>query len=151
DVKDEARFRSVKVTDPDGREVSQLYFGQPFRVGFTCDVFKDIEDGHFEVSLSTLDGTQVTYSTTLDGRSAPHHLPKGRHEVWADFDVVLLPRDYTVDLGIHHDDGTTADFVQRTYDFTVLRVAESGDDHYRWPRTRGLIRARARWDLGEPE
>jgi lipopolysaccharide transport system ATP-binding protein len=147
DVKDEARFRSVKLTDLEGREVSQLYFGQPFRVLFTCDILKDIEDGHFEVSISTFDGTHVTYSTTLDGESGPHFLPKGRHEVCADFDVVLLPREYTIDLGVHHHDGMTADFVQRAYDFTVLKVAENGGDHYRWGRVRGHVRAQARWDL----
>lgn len=147
DVEDEARFRSVKVTDLEGRAVSQLYFGQPFRVSFTCDILKDIEDGHFEISISTLDGTHVTYSTTLDGGYGPHYLPEGRHEVYADLDVALMPREYTIDLGVHHHNGTTADFVQRTYDFTVLKVAEDGGDHYRWGRVRGLVRAHARWGL----
>jgi hypothetical protein len=39
--------------------------------------------------------------------------------------------------------------VQRTLDFTVLRVAETGNAHYPWPRTRGLVHAPASWDLGE--
>ncbi len=90
----------------------------------------------------------MTYSTTLDGENRTHFLPKGRHKVCADFDVVLLPRDYTIDLGIHYNDGTTVDLVRRTYDFTVLKVAENGGDHYRWGRVRGLVRAHARWDLG---
>lgn len=150
DVDDEARFRSVRLTDVEGKPVSRLYFGQPFRVEFTCDVLKDIDDGHFEVSISTLDGIQVTYTTTLDGGHGPRFLAQGRHEVRADFDVVLLPREYTIDLGVHHHGGTTADFVQRTYDFTVLKIAENGDDHYRWNRVRGLVRAPARWHMEAP-
>jgi len=147
DVPDEARFRSVRLTDLEGRELSQLYFGQPFRVNFVCDVLKDISDGHFEVSLSTLDGTQVTYSTTLDGGRGPMHLARGRHEVIAEIDNVLLPREYTIDLGVHHQNGMTADFVQRCADFNVLRVADSGDDHYFWPRTRGFIRLATEWKI----
>src|SRR5207302_6313258 len=108
-----------------------------FRISASCDVLKDIPDGHFEISVSTVDGVHVTYSTTLDGGKGPLLLPRGRHEVRADFGVTLLPREYTIDLGVHHHDGATADYVQRTLDFTVLRVAESGDDHYRWGRTRG--------------
>jgi lipopolysaccharide transport system ATP-binding protein len=150
DVNDEARLRSVRLTDAEGRPVSRLYFGQPFRVEFTCDLLKDIDDGHFEVGISTLDGTQVTYTTTLDGGHGPRFLAKGRHEVRADFDVVLLPREYTIDLGVHHHGGTTADFVQRTYDFTVLGIAENGSDHYRWNRVRGLVRAPARWHFEAP-
>jgi lipopolysaccharide transport system ATP-binding protein len=150
DVPGEASFRSVRLTDREGEPVSQLYFGQPFRVSFTCDVLREIPDGHFEVSISTRDGTQVTYSTTLDGGNGPRVLCPGRHEVTADFAVPLLPRDYTIDLGVHHQNGRTADFVQRTLDFSVLRVAENGSDHYPWPRTRGFIRAASSWHHEPP-
>ena len=79
------------------------------------------------------------------GGKGPTHLAKGRHEVSASFDVVLLPRDYTIDLGVHHHDGQTSDYVQRCRDFSVLRVAEDGGDHYRWARTRGLVRVSGTW------
>jgi lipopolysaccharide transport system ATP-binding protein len=152
DAKNEARVRSVRLTGLDGRDVNQLYFGQPFRVGVTCDVMKPFEDVHFEISISTPDGTHVSYSTNTDGGVEPVTLGVGRHEIWAELDVTLLPREYTIDAGIHHHrSGKTADLVQRTLDFTVLRVAESGDDHYRWPKTRGLVRAGARWKMLSPE
>jgi lipopolysaccharide transport system ATP-binding protein len=145
DVPDEALFRSVRLTDLADREVPQLYFRQPFRVSFVCDLLKDVPSGHFEVSISTRDGTQVTYATTADGGKGSLFLARGRHEVTASFDVVLLPRDYTIDLGVHHQDGRTADFVQRTLDFTVLKVGETGDDHYPWGRVRGFVRTDATW------
>src|SRR4051812_31781029 len=44
DVDDEARFRSVRLTDMGGKQVSQLYFGQRFRVEFECDLLKDVAD-----------------------------------------------------------------------------------------------------------
>jgi len=145
DVPGEALFRSVRLTDLAGKEVSQLYFGQPFQVTFTCEILKDIPDGHFEISISTRDGTQVTYSTTTDGGIGPKSMEIGTHEVTAEFDITLLPRDYTIDLGLHHQNGTTSDYVQRAFDFTVLRVAENGDDHYPWPRTRGFVGVPAKW------
>jgi lipopolysaccharide transport system ATP-binding protein len=147
DAPDEARFRAVRLTDVSGQEVSQLYFGQPFQVGFVCDVLKDIPDGHFEISISTVDGIHVTYSTTRDAGKGPLFLGRGRHEVVAEFDVVLLPREYTIDLGVHHHNGMTADFVQRALDFSILRVAESGADHYPLGRTRGHVRVPASWQL----
>jgi lipopolysaccharide transport system ATP-binding protein len=142
-----AYFRTVRLTDRDGVNRSQLYFGQPFRVGFTCEAMRDVPDAHFEVSISTADGTQVTYTTTLDGGRPSQMYRAGLHEIWVDLDPVLLPHQYTIDLGLHRDNGTTVDFVQRTLDFGVLRVAETGGDHYRWPRTRGFMRAAGRWDL----
>lgn len=149
DIPDEASFRSVRLTDLAGRETNQLYFGQPFRVCFTCDILKDIPDAHFEVSISTVDGIQVTYTTNRTSDKEARFLHQGRYEVSAEFDVVLLPREYTIDLGIHHHDGLTSDFIQRTLDFTVLRIAETGNAHYPWPRTRGMVLANACWRLEE--
>jgi hypothetical protein len=148
DEKGEAFFRSVALTTLDGTPTNQVYFGQPFRVTFACDVLKEIPDGHWEVSVSTRDGTQVTYSTTMDGGRGSMPIGKGRHEVTVQFDNPLLPREYTLDVGVHHQNGATADFVQRAFDFTVLRVAESGDDHYPWPSTRGFVRPAGRWHTG---
>lgn len=143
----EARFRSVQVTNLSGEPTNQLYFGQPFQVRFVCDVLKTIPDGHYEVSISTRDGTHVTYATTMDGGQGSSQLEPGQHELAATFEgLTLLPRQYTIDLGIHHQSGTTADYVQRVFDFTVLRIAEEGKDHYPWPRTRGLVRGLARWE-----
>jgi lipopolysaccharide transport system ATP-binding protein len=142
----QAYFRSVRLSDLRGQPVTQLYFGQPFQVHFACDVMKEIPEGHFEVSISTQDGLHVTYSTTMDGGAGPRRLTPGRHEWTATFDgLTLLPRQYTVDVGIHHCDGTTADFVQRSLDFSVLRIVESGTEHYPWPQTRGMVGVRAEW------
>jgi lipopolysaccharide transport system ATP-binding protein len=146
DRADEARLRAVRITDLSGQPVSQLYFGQPFQVHVVGEVLREIPDGLVEVSLATQDGVQVTYSTTMDGAAGPRSIGPGLHEWTATFNgLTLLPRPYTVDVGIHHSDGATADYVQRALDFTVLRVAETGDDHYPWPQTRGLVRAPARW------
>jgi lipopolysaccharide transport system ATP-binding protein len=144
----QARFRSVRLTDLAGREVSQLFYGQPFAVTCICDLRKEILEGLFEVSISTTDGIHVVNSTTLDEGRGPLHLRPGRHEVTVQFRNILLPGEYTLDLGVHYyHDGTTADFVQRTLNFCVLRVAAEGIDHYRWPQVRGLVRAPSKWSV----
>jgi lipopolysaccharide transport system ATP-binding protein len=148
----EAYFRSVRLTDLSGQPVSQLYFGQPFQVHFVCDVLKQIPAGHLEVGISTPDGIQVTCSTTMDGGSGNQVFTPGLHEWVATFKgLTLLPRQYTIVLGIHHQNGTTADLVTRAFDFTVLRIVQSGDDHYPWPQTRGLVRSPAEWSSVQPD
>jgi lipopolysaccharide transport system ATP-binding protein len=144
---DAARFRTVTMTDLNGNETRQLYYKQPFRVSCECDVMTDILDGHFEISISTTGGAHVLYATSIDGRARSDYLIRGRYTIEAVFDAILLPRQYTVDVGIHHQNGTTADFVQRTLDFTVLRVVESGSDHYPWLRTRGYVRPPTKWQV----
>jgi lipopolysaccharide transport system ATP-binding protein len=146
---DEARLRSVQLTDRSGNAVSQLFLGQPFRVVVTFDVLKEIREGVLEVGIVALDGTHVTHTSNIDGGEPPIRLPKGRHTVTLDFDVALLPRQYTFLLGIHHFNGTTVDWIERALDFTVLRVAENGGDNYRWPSVRGYVRPVTRWNAPE--
>ncbi|MBA3514345.1 MAG: ABC transporter ATP-binding protein [Pyrinomonadaceae bacterium] len=141
----EAKFRAVQLTDVAGRIVSQLYLGQPFRVELTFDVLKEISGAVFEVDIATLDGAPVTFTSSLDGGNPPVRLPKGRHTITLEIDVVLMPRQYTFLVALGHLDGTTIDWIERVLDFTVLRVAQSGDDSYRWTSVRGYVRPRARW------
>src|SRR5262249_6097746 len=126
-----------------------IYFGQPFRVSCFCEALSDIDDAVFEVSVSALDGTHVLQTTTIDQGQPPLGVARGEHVVNVEIDAVLLPRDYTIDVGIHHRDGRTIDFVQRACDFTILRVAPQGDGHYPWGNhpVRGYIRPAAKWDV----
>ncbi len=141
----EARFRSVQLTDLSGRSVPQLYLGQPFRVVLTLDVLKEISEAVIEVDIATLDGAPVTFTSNIDGGNPPVRLPQGRHTITLEMDVVLMPRQYTFLVALGHLEGTTIDYIERVLDFTVLRVAQSGDDSYRWTSVRGYVRPRARW------
>jgi lipopolysaccharide transport system ATP-binding protein len=141
----EARLRSVKLMDTSGTEIAQLYFAQPFRVKIIFDVFTDISDAVIEVGIATLDGTRVTYLSNIDGGKPSASLSRGRYSVAVDMDVILLPRSYTIYLGIHHRDGRTIDGVDRTLDFTVLNVPETGSDYYPWSHARGFVRLAGCW------
>ena len=141
----QARMCSVAVSDLQGGPASQLYFGQPFKVTFECELFEDVPDGHFEVSISNSDGMHILYATTIAGGRPAQYLTAGRHEVSAVLDTVLLPRRYMVDIGVHRQDGTTLDFVPGACTMEVLRIADSEVGHYPWPTTRGHVQADADW------
>jgi lipopolysaccharide transport system ATP-binding protein len=148
----EARFRSVQLRDVSGTEIAQLYYGQPFRVELTFDVFAHIPEAVIEVGIATLDGTRVTYSSNIDDAKPPARFSRGRYNLTVDMNVVLLPRHYTIDLGIHHRSGRTIDWVERTLDFTVLSVPETGGDYYPWPaHVRGYVRPATHWHVESME
>lgn len=143
----EASLRFVQLANALGKPVSQLYFGQPFRITLIFDVLRDIQDALIEVNIGTPDGIDVVLSTTIDEGKLPTYLMTGRYEVHADFDIVLLPRRYSIGVGIHHSNGTTVDAVRRVVDFMVLKIAQNGNEHYRWDRVRGYVRGLPRWQI----
>jgi lipopolysaccharide transport system ATP-binding protein len=146
---DEAKVRSVRLTDAAGEDVAQLYLGQAFRVEMTFEVFKEISESVIELGIVAMDGTHITHSSNIDGGKPPLKLTPGWHTIAVELEAVLLPRQYTFLIALHHSSGLTVEWIERVLDFTVLRVAESGADSYRWPSVRGYIRPPARWLLEE--
>ena len=102
-----------------------------------------------EVGIIATDGTHVTNSSNIDAGGFPLNLSPGHHTVTLELQTVLLPRQYTFLIGLHHSDGLTIEWIERVLNFTVLRVAETGGDSYRWPSVRGYVRPTARWEVAE--
>jgi lipopolysaccharide transport system ATP-binding protein len=143
----EARIRSLQLTDLSGREVSTTYLGQAFRVELSLQAQHDIEDSVVEVSIAALDGTHIVHANTAEAGGPPLHFAKGFHSLAVEMKIVLLPRRYSLVVGIHRIDGTTLDFVERALDFTVLNVAVNGGDHYPWSPVRGYVRPLTSWRI----
>jgi lipopolysaccharide transport system ATP-binding protein len=141
----EAVLKSVRLSDARGKERSHFFFREPFYVTFTCDLLSDIREGLFEVSVSDAEGVHVLMATSIDGGNAPRHLARGPHVVRARIENNLLPRSYRIDLGIHHFDGTTADFVRGARDLTIGKIAAGADDHFPWDAVRGFVRPASEW------
>ena len=142
---DEAKLRSVRLTDLSDSEVAQLYLGQPCRVHLTFEVFKNIPDAVIEVGIVAMDGVQVTNSSNIDGGQPAMFLGRGIHKITLELDTILLPRQYSFHVSLNHSNGLTIELIERALDFDVLRVAESGGDSYRWTNVRGYVRPTSRW------
>jgi lipopolysaccharide transport system ATP-binding protein len=144
----EARFRRVEIQNTRGERISQVFFGQPFRVVFDVEALKDLTDVVFEVDVSTLDGTYVTTSLSIDGARPPAALPLGVHRIAVELRMHLMADRYTIDLGVHHTGPPwTIDFVRRTLDFEALNVSETGADRYVFGVKRGYVRPESHWHL----
>ena len=143
----EAKLRSVQLANISCNPVSELYFGQPFRVTLGFDVLTNIRDVFVEVNIGKPDGTEVVFSTTVDEGQRPMDLTTGRYQVNAEFDIVLLPGRYSIGLGIHFIDGMTIDFIRRVMDFRILKVAQNGHGDYLWDTVRGYVRGLPRWGM----
>jgi lipopolysaccharide transport system ATP-binding protein len=145
----EAHIRQVELLDLSGRIISQLYFGQPFRLTLTVEVSSRIDDAVVGVGISSLDGTRIATSYNIEGGREPMSLPEGVYKLSVELNVTLLPRRYTLDVFIAHLDGTDIDVVSRTLEFEALGVAEQGTDHYPWSAVHGFIRMDGHWQLTE--
>lgn len=143
----EVRLRRVELTNLADEPVSQVYFGQPFRVAVTLEALRETDDAIVCVGISSSDATRVTSSYSTDGGRAPLSLKRGVHRLSVDFEVALLPRQYVFDLSVVRKSGADVDVIGRALQFEALGVAERGADHYPWSTVHGFIRLNGRWRL----
>ena len=145
----EAKLRRVGIRDEQGDPVETINLGQPCSINMTFEVSRQIEDGVVEIGVSTADGNRAVTVLSSDQGESPLELDPGTHAVSAELDMVLLPGEYTLTVGMHGV-SHTFDYVERVLGFSSLNVPHSGVAPYPWPETRGVVRVPSRWSVAEP-
>jgi lipopolysaccharide transport system ATP-binding protein len=146
----EARLRRVRVTDGEGREISSLRLGQRFRVAAQFETFEEIPDAVFEVGISTPDGERVATTLSIDG-GPPVKLAEGLNEVEVEVAMTLLPGEYSLDVAMHRERGTTPDDVGGVFRLIALNVPEVREAPWPWDEpVRGYLRPEVAWSVPMP-
>ena len=91
-------------------------------------------------------------ANSVDRERRPCGSSAAGRAVSVELDAGLLPGEFALDVGVHHRNGTTIDYVQGALRFTALNASERGDDHYPWNAVRGYVRPHAVWsEVTDPE
>jgi lipopolysaccharide transport system ATP-binding protein len=146
----DAKVRRVTLTDLDGKPITAVHFGQPFRVKLLVHASEAISESAFEIGVCTADGERISTAQSIDAERPAGPLPEGLHEVEAELRMTLLPGDYSLTVGVHRRSGITLDYVEQVLGFSALNVAESGDDSYPWRGVRGYVRPDSEWSAPVP-
>jgi hypothetical protein len=147
----EGRLAELGMTGETGEPLGALHLEQPFCITAVFDVREPLDDVVVELGICSLGGERVATAQTSDRGGPLLRFDPGRREISADFELTMLPGEFTVDVGIHHRSGVTIDYVQEAIRFTALNAAEhDGDDQYPWTVVRGSVRPRTRWTAVRP-
>ena len=146
----EASLRRVTMIDDEGHELSSLKLGQRFRLGLHFEARAQIGDGVVEIGISTPDGQRVATLQSMDRPGAPLTLARGLNEVEVEVGVKLLPGEYILDVGLHHTNGLTMDFVYGGFRFTALNQPMEGEESWPWSEVRGYVRPDSTWSPARP-
>lgn len=142
----EALLRRVTLRDTRGQSIQSVLLGQKFRISCIFEVRRRIEDAVVEIGISDSDGQRVVTISNIDEGRPQMQIDPGLREITAEIDVTLLPRDYWIDVSIHHITGTTIDWIERAFPFTAVNNSENASDYYRWGQVRGFVRPRSCWE-----
>jgi lipopolysaccharide transport system ATP-binding protein len=140
----EARLRRVQMVDGSGQPVQFVLTGEALSIRIEWEVIRPLASALIEIGVMDSDGRQVTQSCSNDGGGVPAVMEAGWHEIRLRIDESFFPGRYSLLAGLHKEDGTTVDFVERALDFEVLNTGKGEPNHYRWS-VRGYLRPQQEW------
>lgn len=135
----EARYRRVKLSDASGDVKNEFFYRSNFTVEIELEVLKDISDAVITIMIGTLDGIRVVYYDSLTEFSNGVKLNEGNYYLSLPVNECLLPGSYSMYLGLAHTNGNDIDWIERVYDFHVLKASYNPNEHYRWAESHGYI------------
>lgn len=141
----QARIREVKLLNRKGEPASSLLYGEAIKISILVEVLVNLSDVVIDVKITTLDGMIVTNNVFPDHKNKNLALERGRHEIEIYLQNPFLPDNYNMDVGIHHANGTTIDFLKSIYDFEILRIGIDADYELNWKH--GYVRLNADWKV----
>jgi lipopolysaccharide transport system ATP-binding protein len=148
---EETKLRRVTMTDDEGRQISSVPLGQPFRVSMLFDAQRDLDDVAVELGIATPEGQRVATMLSIDPPGASIDLAKGLNEIEATVTITLLPGEYALDVGLHNSSHVITDYVAGAFRFVALNLPVEGEAPWPWASdVRGYVRPGSSWSEARP-
>ena len=136
----EIRINGVMWIDPDGKPSNRLASGQPVRLELLYEATEAVPRPVFSAKISTVEGTEVTTTTTNDQAQVPEKLD-GHGYANLRFDHLrLLPGEYVLTVSVTDQSG------QHEYDVRH-EIVRFDVDRGLLPEQSGLVSLGGAWDV----
>lgn len=146
----EAKFTRVVMINRKNEIHRDFLFTEDVKVRAEFTVFKSIPNYVMSVMVGTLDGERIVYSEITsenDNKGYPKEFSEGNYSVELDIHNKLLPGSYSLYLGFAFMNGKTIDWLERIYDFQVLKTGVEANGHYRWDESHGFVLNETAWKV----
>lgn len=143
----EARYTKAVLKDENGDVKNEIFYRSSFAIEIELEVLKDIQDAVISIMIGTLDGIRVVYFDNVNEYMNGMLLKEGAYKLSLPVKECLLPGSYSMYLGLSHINGKDIDWVERVYDFHILKASYNPNEHYRWQDSHGYILNREKIDI----
>ncbi|MEO7089373.1 MAG: ABC transporter ATP-binding protein [Bacteroidia bacterium] len=136
----EIKIREIALLDKNKNTANEVFFRSPIDLRIRMEAFKKVEDALIDVKVVTKDGIVITHSMN-DGKT--YSLDKGNHEFEIKLENILQPGLYSLSIGVHYATGSTIDYLESIYDFSILKIAKGDASDSKW--VHGFVQLNSTW------
>ncbi len=145
----EVKIKQVLIVDDNNEPVSNVFFRQRIKIVIKHDAHKEVNDVLWSLRIATTDGSIIGISDTFSKFNEGFIIKKGLGQTTLYLNTAFMPGDYTLNVGISKTNGGSIDYIERIYDFRVLRTSKNENEHYKWTKPDGFLELDVDWELNK--
>ena len=140
---------AIELLGENGKPKSEFYFKEVITVKIALNIKKNLKNCSVAVMIGDLRGKIILYSESGSIGSFRGDINEGRHESITRIRSKMLPGVFSIYVGVNKDNGQTLEWLERVFDFKVLRIGVKPDSNYPWDTVHGLVNDNSTWEIKE--
>jgi len=143
------KISTIELQGEDGKSKNEFYFKEIITVKLTLLTKRNLKNCSIYVMIGDLRGNIILYSESGSIGSFKGDIKVGKYTSITRITSKMLPGLFSIYVGVGEDNGTTLEWLERVFDFKVLKVGINSDSNYRWDKVHGLVNDNSIWEIKE--
>tara|TARA_Y100001970_G_C14255375_1_gene874967 strand:- start:6726 stop:8021 length:1296 start_codon:yes stop_codon:yes gene_type:complete len=143
------KISTIELQDENGKPKNEFYFKEDITVKLTLNIKKNLKNCSIYVMIGDLRGKIILYSESGSIGSFKGDIKIGKHESITRLTSKMLPGVFSIYVGVGEENGQTLEWLERVFDFKVLRVGINPESNYRWDNVHGSVNDNSKWEIKE--
>ena len=143
------KISTIELSGENGKLKNEFYFKENITVRLALDIKSKLKNCSICVMIGDLRGKIILYSESGNIGSFKGDIKKGKHESITRIRSKMLPGVFSIYLGVGTDNGQTLEWLERVFDFKVLRIGVNPESNYPWDTVHGLVNDNSIWEIKE--
>ncbi|MDX2171898.1 MAG: ABC transporter ATP-binding protein [Bacteroidota bacterium] len=144
----EVFYRKVNVENEEFKTGNSIYFNNNIQINCSIEFLNNIDNVFFDARIISADGIEILHSMNIyDGSFI--NVKKGVIQVNLELENKLQPGKYFINLGAHHNDGSTLDYLEHILEINILNVAKNNMKGLTYDFKLGYYRPNTKWIINQ--
>jgi lipopolysaccharide transport system ATP-binding protein len=139
-------YRKVNIENEEFESGNSIYFNNNIQINCSIEFLKNIDNVLFDARIISADGIEILHSMNIyDGNFI--NVKEGIIQVNLEIENKLQPGKYFINLGAHHSDGSTLDYLEHILEINILNVAKNNMKGLTYDFKLGYYRPNTKWTI----
>ncbi len=143
------KISRIELQGDNGEPKNEFYFKEVITVKLWLDIKENLKNCNICVMIGDLRGKIILYSDSGSIGSFKGNIKVGKYKSNTRFKSNMQPGLFSIYVGVGKENGQTLEWLDRIFDFKVLKIGNDSESNYRWDTVHGSVNDNSFWEIKE--